>query len=134
MVQKFEKTEIMEISDVFIMFGLAVLYACACPIACLIVMVFNIIDIKWDLRMQYVCIRRPIAQVRANIGPWLFLAEFMALAAVVSNCLLLYFSSPILRKWLSDTFDIDEEANTLWIIVGIEHVIIMLKVFSASAI
>ncbi len=134
MTPKFEKTDIMEISDIFILFGLAVIYACACPIACLIVMIFNLFDMKLDLKMQYLCIQRPYTKTRANIGPWLTLAEFLAIAAVISNCLFLYFSSPTLRAWLSDVFDITIEAYSLWIIVGIEHFIIIMKVWSANAI
>lgn len=113
------------------MFGLAVLYACACPIVSFIVIIHNIFDMKYDLRMLYTCLRRPIMQVRTNIGPWLLIAEFMAIFAVISNCLLLYFSSPTLREWLTDNFDVQTEVYLLWIVLIIEHVIIIMKVVSA---
>lgn len=91
---------IYETSEVFILFGLATLYSCACPIIPIIVMVHNVIDINFSLFLSYTTVRRPIAQLSTNIGPWLTIAEFMALAAVLSNCLLLYFSTPMLRQWL----------------------------------
>lgn len=66
-------------------------------------------------------------QVRSNIGPWLNIAEFMALAAVLSNSLLLYFSSPTLQRWLKETLEIDSDLYLLWIIVAIEHFILTSK-------
>lgn len=124
----------MEISDNFIMFGLAILYACACPLACFFVMIYNLFDIKFDLKTKYIAVRRPLANVRANIGPWLFLAEFMAIAAVISNCMLLYFSSQSLSGWFNQQFHILSEVNMLWILVALEHFIILIKIWSAIAI
>ncbi|CDW83357.1 anoctamin-like protein [Stylonychia lemnae] len=127
MVQTFEKDEINENSEVFILFGLATLYACACPIVTFYVMLHNIFDIRLDLWCQHTCIRRPVMQVRQDIGPWLAIVEFMALLAVITNSLLLYFSSPTLKGWLSSTFELDTEIYLLWIIVGVEHIIIAMK-------
>ena len=84
----------------FILFGLATLYSCACPIATLIVLVHNLVDVNVDLKLRYMVTRRPIQQMATNIGPWLSIAHFMAVVAVISNCLLLYFSTPKLREWL----------------------------------
>jgi hypothetical protein len=100
MPERSEVQKINEISDVFILFGLATLYACACPIVPVIAICHNIIDINMDLYMNCTTTRRPIAQVANNIDPWLIIAEFMAIAAVLSNCLLLYFSTPTLRSWV----------------------------------
>ena len=66
-------------------------------------------------------------KVRSDIGPWLTIAEFMAIVAVISNSLLLYFASPTLKGWLSSQFEIETEIYLLWIIVGVEHVIITIK-------
>jgi hypothetical protein len=51
----------------------------------------------------------------------------MAIIAVISNSLLLYFSSPTLKGWLSSNFEIETEIYLLWIIVAVEHVIITVK-------
>lgn len=58
----------------------------------------------------------------------------MAIVAVISNCLLLYFSSPTLKAWLSDTFELQSEIYLLWIIVCIEHFIITVKVLCSMTI
>ena len=100
MIDSSELTYINERTDVFVLFGLATLYCCASPVVPLIAMVHNIIDMNMDLYVCYTTTKRPYEKSMANIGPWLAIAEFMAFAAVVSNCLLLYFSTNSLRKWL----------------------------------
>lgn len=52
----------------------------------------------------------------------------MALAAVISNCLLLYFSTPTLHTYIETWFgDNVKEVMLLWILVGVEHGIIIIK-------
>jgi hypothetical protein len=68
-----------------------------------------------------------------NIGPWLAIAEFMAFAAVVSNCLLLYFSTNSLREWLKTTSiglgptTGENDVYLLFVIIGVEHCIVLIK-------
>jgi len=83
-------------SEVFILFGLATLYSCACPIVPLFVMIHNMIDINMDLFSTCTTTKRGIAQPATNIDPWLEIAQYMALVAVIINSLLLYFSTPTL--------------------------------------
>lgn len=128
MTEMFEIDSINEQSEVFIMFGLATLYACACPIVAFIVMVHNLVDMNFDIWTRYTCIRRPIATTSTNIGPWLKLVEFMAIFAVITNCLLLYFSSPTLKIWLEETFGVTTEVVMLWILVFLEHIILFVKI------
>ncbi len=49
LTEKSELEDINQISEVFILFGLAVLYSAACPIVTFIVMIHNLFDIKLDL-------------------------------------------------------------------------------------
>jgi hypothetical protein len=56
-----ELVAINEISEVFILFGLATLYSCACPIVPFITMIHNIIDINFSLHVNYTTVRRPVA-------------------------------------------------------------------------
>jgi hypothetical protein len=62
-------------------------------------MIHNIIDMNMDLYVNIKVVRRPWAKIATNIGPWLTIAEFMAIAAVISNCLLLFFSTDRLRRF-----------------------------------
>ena len=100
MPERLDLQAINEMSEVFILFGLATLYCCACPIVPVIVMFHNILDINCDLFVNYATTRRPLAQLASNINPWLTIAEFMAVAAVISNGLLLFFSTPSLHNWV----------------------------------
>jgi hypothetical protein len=84
-------------SEVFILFSMATLYCCACPIAPVVAIIHNIIEMNMDLYVNIKVMRRPWAKTATNIGPWLTIAEFMAIAAVISNCLLLFFSTDSLR-------------------------------------
>ena len=130
MLIKSEQLDINEISEVFILFGLATLYACACPIATIVVILHNIIDMRMDLFINYSCIRRRLAETATNIGPWMNITEFMATVAVISNCLLLYFSSPRLRSFIAENIGPNyEDTYMLWIILGVEHVILAIKYF-----
>lgn len=61
MLESSDLDNIYETSEVFILFGLATLYSCACPIVPVIVMFHNIIDINVSLYVSYTTIRRPIA-------------------------------------------------------------------------
>ena len=93
MIDAKELDIINERSEVFILFSMATLYCCACPIAPVVAIIHNIIDINMDLYANIKVMRRPWANTATNIGPWLTIAEFMAIAAVISNCLLLFFST-----------------------------------------
>jgi hypothetical protein len=53
MQAKSEITELNEISDVFVMFGLATLFAAVCPIIAFIVLLHNLIAMKMDLYSSY---------------------------------------------------------------------------------
>ena len=59
----------------------------------------------------------------------------MAFAAVISNCILLYFSTPVLRKWIEERLDdAYEEVYILWILVGVEHAIVVIKILCSALI
>lgn len=100
MIDHAELDFINERSEIFILFGMATLYSCACPIVPLIALLHNIVDMNMDIHVRYTTMRRSFARLDKNIGPWLVIAQFMAIAAVISNSLLLYFSTESLKVWL----------------------------------
>ena len=59
MGEKSETVDINEISEIFIFFGLATLYAAACPIVAFLVMIHTVIMMKFDLMVLYNVLRRP---------------------------------------------------------------------------
>ena len=67
-------------------------------------------------------------QTRSNIGPWMKIAEFLSLAAVITNCLFVYVAlQGSIKSFLSSRFNVNDDATMIWILVGIEHFIIALK-------
>ena len=59
-----ESADINEMSEIFIFFGLATLYAVACPVASLLIFIEAVIFIKIKLRVMYSYIRRPIQETK----------------------------------------------------------------------
>jgi hypothetical protein len=55
---KTETAEINEISEEFIFFGMATLYAAACPIVTFLVLLHTLVTIKVNLYINYSCVRR----------------------------------------------------------------------------
>jgi hypothetical protein len=53
----------------------------------------------------------------------------MAIVTVVSNMALLYFSSPRFKSVFLGEFKLIEDIKVLWVLIGIEHGIILLKFF-----
>ena len=122
-----ESVPINEMSEVFIFFGLATLYAAACPIAAFIILLHTVFFMKAKLYVMYMCIRRQLPETKQNIGPWLSIANFMAIMTVISNTFLLYFSSNRFRSLFQSDFGVNSDFMLLAIIIGIEHGIIIFK-------
>ena len=60
--------------------------------------------------------------------------SFMAIATVVTNCILLYYSSETLRVGYKEFLGIDSDIVYFQIIVLLEHCIIVIKLFMISII
>lgn len=58
MINASELNIINERSELFILFSMATLYCCACPIVPVIVMVYNMIDMNMDLFINMKVMRR----------------------------------------------------------------------------
>jgi len=87
------RQEITEMSETFIFFGYATLYAAACPLATFIAFLHNIVDVNLDLKAKCDYMTRKAATTRVGMGPWIEILEIMAFTTVVTNALLLYFST-----------------------------------------
>jgi hypothetical protein len=108
MLIKTEITTLNEITEVFLLFGLATMFAAVCPIISFIVLVYNFIDIKSDLYIQMFYHARPLPEEINGIGPWLHVAEFCSIVTVVINSLLLYITSKDTAAAFERRFSLDE--------------------------
>ncbi|KAK3099349.1 hypothetical protein FSP39_003125 [Pinctada imbricata] len=110
---------INEYTEKIIQYGFLMLFAASCPLAPLLALLLNLIDIRVDAkRLLWFC-RRPVAFIRQGIGKWQGILEFVNLAGVVSNGFLIAFSSTWAQQY--------DTATKLWFVLGFEHIVFALK-------
>ena len=115
-------------SEIFIQFGYVTLFAAAFPLAPVISILNNIFELRIHLHTYMRVVNRPQGEVVGNIGTWQRILEFMGFTAVVSNCLLIYFTSRQIEGL------VDDGHYKLWAIIIVEHIILLLKYFSEAII
>ena len=101
------------------------LFATACPISSTIAFIYNLLELRWAPSVLTKNFSRPVQNMATNIGPWLGVWEFLTIASVVTNSLLLYIAHEDTKALLGESDERD-----LWIILAIEHLIIGLKFFT----
>uniref|UniRef100_H2YZL9 Anoctamin n=1 Tax=Ciona savignyi TaxID=51511 RepID=H2YZL9_CIOSA len=104
-----------EYLEMVIQFGFVTLFVAAFPLAPVLALINNIIEIRLDAN-KFICeLRRPLAHKCSDIGAWYYLLEFIGNLAVVTNVslflLILSFffadgqiKHPILYKLISNYF------------------------------
>lgn len=96
-------------SDLMIQYGFIILFAVACPLASLIAITMNIIEIFLRLYSYLHIYSRPLGKRAKNIGPWMGIAQFISLLAVITNLMLLYLKSTKtedkVNEWLIEKYE-----------------------------
>ncbi|XP_062567716.1 anoctamin-4-like [Saccostrea cucullata] len=108
-----------EYTEKVIQYGFLMLFAASFPLAPLMAILLNLIDIRIDARRMLWSNRRPIAYIRQDIGKWYGILNLVNTIGVITNGFLIGFTS----YWASD-FD---TATKLWIVLGFEHIVFALK-------
>jgi hypothetical protein len=111
-----------EYSEMIIQFGYITLFASVFPLAPLMALINNIIEIRTDAFKLVTSYTRPEYQGAQNIGTWYAILELLGVMAVVTNCLLIGFSFAPINKLVSE-----EYFHTFAIIVVMEHIILAAK-------
>ncbi|EDO41719.1 predicted protein, partial [Nematostella vectensis] len=102
-------------------YGFLMLFAAAFPLAPLIALLSNLIDMKIDARRLLWVNRRPIAYRAEDIGMWFGILEFLNIVGVVTNGFLVTFTSDYGKNW-------EEYSNVrLWLLIGFEHIVFTIK-------
>ena len=87
-----------------IQFGYITLFASAFPLASVLSIVCNLIEIRSDgFKLTYVT-RKPLPRRTANIGTWARVCTFQAWLAILTNCLIFGFSSEQMGEWFPSLF------------------------------
>jgi hypothetical protein len=124
-----------EYSEMVLQFGLVTIFAASFPLASLIALINNMVEMRTDA-FKFVKLYAKPNWVGANgIGIWYDILFIIAIIAVVNNCLLVGFAYTPIRTVISTAYATYEEFHinyyVLWTILLLEHFILLLK-FSIS--
>ncbi|XP_041359345.1 anoctamin-7-like [Gigantopelta aegis] len=108
-----------EYTEKVIMYGFLMLFAASFPLAPLLALITVWIDIRVDAKRILWWYRRPVAFIAQDIGMWYDILTFVNFAGVLSNAFLIAFTS----SW-GQGFSLQEK---LWIVIGFEHIVFVLK-------
>jgi hypothetical protein len=94
--------------EMVIEFGYVTLFASAFPLAALLSVACNLVEMKSDLfKLSWVC-RRPLATSTPDIGVWEGVLSSMVWMCLLTNCLIFSFTSDQMEVWLPWLFtDVD---------------------------
>lgn len=83
--------EIQDVSAVYILFSYVTLYSFICPFISCIVLLNNVITLKWErkIHLQYL-LRKPLLR-QNGLGTWMVVIEWLSKATIVMNCLFLFW-------------------------------------------
>ncbi|XP_053399972.1 anoctamin-7-like isoform X3 [Mercenaria mercenaria] len=108
-----------EYTEKIIQYGLMMLFAASFPLAPLLALLLNAVDMRIDAWRMLWWYQRPMATIAEDIGTWFVILTFVNYVGVVSNGFLIAFTS----DWGSGY----DTAGKLWIVIGFEHIVFSLK-------
>jgi len=130
--------------EIIIQFGYVTLFASAYPLASLIMVFANLIEIRSDMfKLTFLC-RKPRPLRCDGIGMWgALLAGIVSLSAL-TNCLIFGFTSGQLMEWWPQYYTLDESDhlrfndNKGWLIIflifGFERALLYIKMLLSAVI
>ncbi|XP_071950659.1 anoctamin-7-like isoform X2 [Antedon mediterranea] len=115
-----------EYNEKIIMYGYLMLFSSALPLAPLIQLLTNVIDIRVDAKRLLWFNKRPVPYISQDIGMWFAILNFINIAGVISNAFIISFTA----QWGKDY---DPEGK-LWVVLVFEHIVFALMFFLAYVI
>ncbi|GAB1601591.1 hypothetical protein Ahia01_000437500, partial [Argonauta hians] len=116
-----ENFTLEEFTEKMIQYGYLMLFAASFPLAPLIALITNFIDVRVDAKRLLWVYRRPIAFISQDIGMWYPILRFINTVGVISNAFLIAFTSH-----RTENYSI---ADRLWVVILFEHVVYGVKLF-----
>jgi anoctamin-10/anoctamin-7 len=104
-------------------FGYASLFVTCFPLAPVLSLVNNYLEIRIDANKLCCGTRRPIPKGAEDIGTWFVILEVMSISAVITNSLIICFTS----KKLMEELNITRAYDKLTLFIVLEHCILMSK-------
>jgi len=111
-----------EYCEIVVQYGYVTLFAAAFPLAPLLAILNDIIEVRTDAFKLLSAYNRPEYKGAKNIGTWFQILEILGVIAVMTNCLLIGFTFARVPAIFSKN-----PFHTLACIVILEHIILFLK-------
>ncbi|XP_067639547.1 anoctamin-6 isoform X6 [Eurosta solidaginis] len=92
-----------EYLEMVLQFGFITLFGLAFPLAPLLALINNVIEVRLDAIKMLKLIRRPVAQRASNIGVWYNMMSIVTRIAVASSAMIIAFSTNLIPKLVYTT-------------------------------
>merc|ERR1711916_76261 len=117
-----------EYNEMIIQFGYITLFASAFPLAPILALINNIVEIRTDAYRLLTSTQRAESNGAEDIGVWYGILQFLGIISVITNCLLIGFSSTVIL----DVVEVDDNKyrtylNVFIVVVALEHFLILTK-------
>jgi anoctamin-10 len=114
---------IEDYTDVILQLGFTLLFGAVFPLAPLISLFNNVLNIRVDAAKLMYTRKRPIAQRVDGLGVWEDIIQILSVFGIITTCCLLAFTSEV----IGDLFYFTGNGFIVLILFFFEHVILMLK-------
>lgn len=127
-------------TEMLIQFGYVSFFSLAFPLAPLLALINNVVELRTDAFKLCHAKQRPIAHKASGIGVWSHVLQLMSVLAVLTNCLHIAFTTTLLERlvaWSSSSAveTVTVTATTkVWVAFGAEHVLLAFQVAMMLAI
>lgn len=112
-------------TEMLVQFGYVSFFSLAFPLAPLLALLNNVLELRTDAFKLCHTRQRPLAHKASGIGVWLHVLQVMSVLAVLTNCFNLAYSTSLLER----AFPSVTPTQKVWIVFGIEHLLLLVKVW-----
>lgn len=119
-------------AEMLIQFGYVSFFSLAFPLAPLLALANNVLELRTDAFKLCHAKQRPLAHKASGIGIWLHVLQLMSVLAVLTNCLHIAFTTTLLEQLFPDS--LVTSTTKVWLAFGVEHLLLLLKVWMMIAI
>mmetsp|Transcript_34093 Transcript_34093/g.25162 ORF Transcript_34093/g.25162 Transcript_34093/m.25162 type:complete len:473 (-) Transcript_34093:341-1759(-) len=112
-------------NEIVLQFGYIVIFAPAFTLAPLASIISNFVEMKQNINMLAYYSKRFEAKAAKGIGSWRGILEILSVISISTNMAIIYYTSEAVNERFSDLTSLERFS----IVVGIEHLILGLKMF-----
>ncbi|KAF1334022.1 Anoctamin, partial [Globisporangium splendens] len=116
-------------TEMLIQFGYVSFFSLAFPLAPLLALANNVLELRTDAFKLCHAKQRPIARKASGIGVWFHVLQPMSVLAVLTNCLHIAFTMSFVDDLASSSSSSGTTTTKVWVAFGVEHVLLAVKVW-----